>query len=52
MKDAIERARHGRRVKPNESDAPPVSTFPGLKIKPLPGQLSLSASPDSDAGRS
>lgn len=45
MKDALERAWHGRRVKPNEHDAPPVSTFPGPKEKRLPGQLSLTERP-------
>lgn len=41
MKDAIERARHGRSVKPTEADAPPLVTFPGPKEKRLEGQLSL-----------
>lgn len=45
MKDAVERARHGRRVKPNETDAPPLSTFPGPKEKRLPGQLSFTEKP-------
>lgn len=41
MKDAIERLRSGRRVRPTESDAPPISTFPSPKHKPLEGQLRL-----------
>lgn len=45
MKDAVERARHDRRVKPTEYDAPPQSTFPGPKEKRLKGQLSLTETP-------
>lgn len=46
MKDARERIRNGRRVKPNDSDAPPLSTFPGPKHKPLEGQLRLESPKD------
>jgi hypothetical protein len=45
MQDALERLRNGRRVKPNESDAPPLSTSPGPKHEPLEGQLLLSEEP-------
>lgn len=41
MSDALYRLREGRRVKPTEADAPPISTFPGTKHKPLEGQLRL-----------
>jgi hypothetical protein len=27
--------------KPTDADRPPVSTLPGRKVKPLPGQLEL-----------
>lgn len=30
-----------RKGKPTDADAPPLSTFPGPKAKPLPGQLVL-----------
>lgn len=28
--------------RPTEADAPPLSTFPGGKARPLPGQLDIS----------
>lgn len=39
--DALRRLKSARRGKPSSSDAPPVSTFPGRKTKPLPGQTKL-----------
>lgn len=32
---------------PRPEDAPPLSTFPGKKARPLPGQLPLFGSPSS-----
>lgn len=39
--DALRRLKSARRGKPSESDAPPVSTFPDRKAKPLAGQTKM-----------
>lgn len=41
MRFAIANLWHGRRGRPTEADAPPISTFPGRKAKPITGQLDL-----------
>jgi hypothetical protein len=40
LREALRALRLAKRA-PTESDAPRPSTFPGRKMKPLPGQLDL-----------
>lgn len=40
-RDTFRMIHHAERRAPTEADAPPLSTFPGPKVKPLPGQLAL-----------
>lgn len=40
LREALRARRLAKRT-PTEADAPPPSTLPGKKVKPLPGQLDL-----------
>lgn len=41
MRSAIANLWHARSGRPTEADVPPLSTFPGRKVQPIPGQLDL-----------